>query len=552
MTRDEGAMIMPVRHTPLLSGTFGELRSNHFHSGIDIKSSKGTVGDPLYSVWDGHISRVAVKAGGYGNAIYIDHPNGLTSVYAHMHDFREDIAAYVEEQQYIQESFEVNLYPDPSQFPVSQGDQIGRLGNSGRSFGPHLHFELRDTESEVPINPLHHGADVRDAVPPQLRKLKVDLLDPDHRHFHQQAYSLVHLGKGKYKVRGDTLDIGAWRVGLQLKAYDLMNGASNLNGIYSLDVYVDGQLEFGFELDSISFDDTRYLNAHLDYQDRVRNTSYYHRAYRLPGNLLDVYKESGDRGIIALYEGKARSVRMVASDSDGNASVLSFWLKRSTDMKEPKASSYNYTWSWDEDAILESADGRMRFDAGTFYEDPRVLYDVLPAKSATVHSYQHNLSQGDVPIHKYYDIDIDIPQDMAYGTEKLIIARCQDSGPWINCGADLEGASVKTRVRSYGEYALIQDTIAPTIKPVSFRKDMRSRKTMSFQISDDLSTSGSARKLQYRAEVDGQWILMKHNSRGDRITYTFDDRIGTGEHELRLTVWDDRDNRTEYVRSFIR
>jgi len=552
MTADENAMIMPVRHQPLLSGTFGELRSNHFHSGIDIKSSKGTVGDALYSVWDGHISRIAVKAGGYGNALYIDHPNGLTSVYAHMHDFRRDLADYVEAQQYLQESYEVNLYPDASMFPLSQGDKIGRLGNSGRSFGPHLHFELRDTESEVPVNPLHHGADVRDAIPPQLRKLKVDLLDPDHRHFHQQAYSLIHLGKGRYKVRGDTLSIGAWRVGLQLKAYDLMNDASNLNGIYSLDVYVDGQLDFGFELDSISFDDTRYLNAHLDYQDRVRNTSYYHRAYRLPGNLLHVYKEAGDRGIIALYEAKARAIRMVASDSDGNVSVLEFWLKRSQEMKQAKANSYNHTWSWDEDALLESADGRMSFEAGTFYQDPRVLYEALPAKSATVHSYQHNISQGDAPIHKHYEIDIDLPSDLAGGTEKLIIARCQDSGPWINCGAQIDTQSVKTRVRSYGEYALILDTIPPTIKPVSFRKDMRGRKTMSFQISDNLATSGGARRLQYRAEVDGRWILMKHNSRGDRISYTFDERVGVGDHELRVMLWDDRDNRTEYVRSFIR
>lgn len=257
MTSDPWGMHPPVKHKMLLSGTFGELRTNHFHSGIDIKSSKGTVGDPIYAAWDGHISRIAVKSTGYGNALYIDHPNGKTTVYAHLHRFEPEVAAYIKEQQYIKESYEVNLYPDSSLFTIQKGEQIGLMGNSGRSFGPHLHFEIRDTKSEVPLNPLHKGALISDATAPQLRELKIDYMDPDHRTFYQKKYRTINLGKRRYKIRGDTILAGAWRVGTQIKAYDLMEGASNLNGIYAMEIKVDDEPVFSFSMDSISFDDTR-------------------------------------------------------------------------------------------------------------------------------------------------------------------------------------------------------------------------------------------------------------------------------------------------------
>ena len=226
----------PIDQAIRLSGTFGELRSNHLHSGIDIKAANGKTGQPIYAAAEGYIARIKVSSSGYGNALYIVHPEGYMTVYAHMQNFSKSVADYVKKQQYVKQSANVDLYLGPETFKLNKGEQIGKLGVSGRSFGPHLHFEIRDNKTQKPINPLLFGLKMEDHIAPKMHQLKVYSLNDKKETLSTKTFDLQKNGN-RYTVKGDTLTIGAWRAGFALKVYDHHDGVSNWNGIYALDMY---------------------------------------------------------------------------------------------------------------------------------------------------------------------------------------------------------------------------------------------------------------------------------------------------------------------------
>ena len=225
------------------------MRPSHFHSGIDIK---GYVGQPLLAAADAYVWRIKVQSGGYGKVLYLKHPNGYSTVYAHMDRFDEQIEKYVKKEQYSKKKYEIELYPSPDQFVFSKGDQIGKMGVSGHSFGPHVHFEIRDSKSEKPINPLLFGLPVADNISPRLHQVKVYNLNPSLETRDSKILDLVKSGS-IYRISRDTLVYGAWRVGLGLKVYDHMDGVSNWNGVYSIEMLVDGTLIYDFDMETFSF-----------------------------------------------------------------------------------------------------------------------------------------------------------------------------------------------------------------------------------------------------------------------------------------------------------
>ena len=552
-TYPQNDFISPVDHKILLSGTFGELRSNHFHGGIDIKSSKGGVGDPLYAVADGYVSRIKISGGGYGNALYLNHPNGYTTVYGHMNDLAPELATYVEQQQYARESFYVDLYPEPGQFPVRQGQEIGHMGTSGYSFGPHLHFEVRSTVDQRPINPLLFGFDMEDTRAPKMHKLKLYALNDRHETTAERTVALRALGDNRYGVAGDTLTLAAWRAGMALKVFDHHNGVSNWNGVYKLNVLVDGRPVYGFEMEDYSFDQTRYLNAHLDYREQKTDKSLYHRTYRLPGNALDIYTTVVGEGTVELSNRRAARVDMRAEDVDGNAAQLTFWIKRG-EVQPPAAPPYNYLLL--HDAPNQIDNGALRLDAprGAFYENVYLAYQSLRDDSDGYYSNVHHLGDRLVPVHTYFDLGIRptgaVPPALR---PKAYLAECRD-GNFTNHGGTWRGDYLTAPVRTFGDFAIRIDTVPPTITPVSFGRDRTRSSRMSFKIQDNLPTSSQARGLRYRGTVDGQWVLFEFDAKKDVLTHRFDERLprGSGEHRLRLEVTDDRGNVATYERTFVR
>lgn len=539
----------PIDQPIRLSGTFGELRPNHLHAGIDIKAKDGKNGQPLYAIADGYIARIKVQSGGYGNALYIVHPNGYMSVYGHLQKFEKNVADYVKKTQYEKQSFNVDLYLNGETFRVRKGEKIGHLGTSGRSFGPHLHFEIRDNKTQKPINPLLFGLKMQDDIRPKLHNVKIYHLNDKLETIDEKIHALVKKGGGKYGVKGDTLAIGAWRAGFGIKVYDHHNGVSNWNGIYALEMYQDGNLIHAFNMETFSFGESRYINAHIDYAEQKINKAYYNRSYKLPGNKLSIYEKN--EGVVTLHQAVPSNIKVVALDVDGNKSILDFWVKRA-EVIPAESSGYNYSLLHDKSNTIDNGSMKAVFPKGTFYENAYLNYSTSIDNSDDIYSDMHSLHDVSIPVHKYYTLSIKadaLPENLR---KKAFLAFCDEKNKVYNAGGKYKDGYITGKVRSLGDYCIMIDNVKPTITPISFRSNMVGRSRMTFKIKDDLPTTGKGRSLSYKATVDGKWILMQYDEKNDLLIHHFDNRIAKGEHTLKITVRDDRGNRSTFERSFTR
>ena len=540
----------PVNHEIRLSGTFGELRPNHLHAGIDIKARGGKIGQPLFAAAEGYVARVKMQSGSYGKVLYISHPNGYTSVYTHLHKFTPELEQYVKDQQYNKKSFEVDLYPEAGKFNFSQGQQIGTLGLSGRSYGPHLHFEIRDTETEKPINPLLFGIKIKDTRAPMLNQLKVYLLNDKRETGDTKIYNLIDAGS-RHRIKGDTLMLSGWRAGFGLKTYDHMNSTSNWNGVYAVQTYLDDDLIYGFEMETFDFGETRYINAHLDYEEQVAKKSYFNRCYSLPGNRLSIYPEHKNHGVVKLLKNKAQKITMVSEDMAGNRSKLEFWVKRKP-VKEVENEPYNYFLPYDEENIIDNEALYLYFPARTLYENLYMEYAASREKAANLYSSVHQIHNYETPVHRYFDIGIrsvGLPDSLR---SKAFIAYCDKKNVISNCGGKWKDGKLTTKVRDLGDYSIMVDTEPPTIRVKNFKSNMKGYNTMSFVIKDNFKTARNVTYLDYKAMVDGQWILMEYDAKNDLLTHRFDGTIKPGEHVLRLRVTDNCGNERLYKKTFVR
>lgn len=539
----------PVEGEVRLSGTFGELRSNHFHSGIDIKGFRGR---KIVSAAEGYIYRINVRAGGYGNGLYIKHPNGYITVYGHLNSYSEEIADFVAQWQADNKQFEVDYYPDSTEFKVVKGQQVGTMGNTGYSFGPHLHFEIREAETDNPINPLHFGIQVPDSRAPLMNQLRVFGLDENTLTTHKETYNLQSASAGRYKVNKDTITINAERAGLGIKTYDLMDAVRNWNGVYKIEMLVDGEKQYQIELDEFSFEEWAYLNAHVDYQDVQENKSYFNRCYQMPGNQFSGYELAENKGIITLNEQKAKRIEIISSDFRGNKTRVGFWLKKAPGPLATRDQAFNYFLPHQQENQINNYYLYLKFPEGIFYEDLEMEYHFDQAQGPNLFSTTHSIHNPLTPIHKSFEIAIRpslIPEQLQ---EKAFIARCSKENRITNCGGEWEAGMLRTRVGGFGDYAVMIDTVPPSIQAEDFRADLRGRKSINFKATDDIGTSGRARGLRYEASIDGQWVLLTYDLKYDRFTHTFEKNLASGEHVFRLEITDDKDNVAVFEKEFLR
>ncbi|MEO1434197.1 MAG: M23 family metallopeptidase [Bacteroidota bacterium] len=530
----------PVDRPITLSGTFGELRSNHFHSGIDIKGSRG-VGEPLYAIADGFISRIAVKPGGYGNALYIDHPNGYTSVYAHLHKFSKPIAAYIKAQQYKNRNFPLNDFPDRDLFPIKKGEIIGFLGNSGHSFGPHLHFEIRDTQTEEPINPLLFGYEIKDNTPPMIQELRIYHLNDRAATLRTQTFTIRKSGSRHY-ISKDTLEIESDFVGFGLKTYDQMDGVRNWNGVYTISVLEKDKVAYHFEIERFSFDDKRYINAHTDYGAWRKDKSRFNRTYLLPGNHLPVYETNAQRGMIRVPEGQAIPILIEAADASGNKSSIKTWVKKA---KTEIFSEYTYNYHLPEgqENIIMQGDAIVHFPAKAFYEEQFLMFQ--REEGGSPYSDLFQLGDPDQPIHQGYELKIEPRQLPERYRDKALIAQCYEDGHYESLGGNWDGQYLVAKAWSFGDFCVILDTIPPTVQVLNPKSIMGKGYRLNFKIDDERSGINA-----YQAQVDGQWILMEYDQKNDRLFHRFDGTIPSGKHQFTLTVTDRRNNQKTYQTTF--
>lgn len=378
------SFFFPVRpgEVNYLSGTMGEIRSTHFHTGIDIKTS-GISGLPVYATEDGYVSRIRVSAGGYGHALYIQHAGGKTSVYGHLLKYRDDIADYVRKEQYRHESFEVNLFPEKDLFKVKKGEVVALSGNTGSSMGPHLHFEIRD-EQQRPLNPLNFKfSEIKDDVAPILHSFALKTTDIDSRINHQFGrFEFPVERKGSDYFYGKPIPVHGI-IGVQIYAYDRFNGASNKNGVPEIELYLDDTLRLKIYIDSFSFNDSRDVINYYDYRVRNEERRTYQKLYIDDGNSLPIYDFQLNKGLLNIRDEKLHSIKVKMSDMAGNVSELVIPVKG----EKPASSISRMDADYGDELNTRLMDNYMfiqaRHDDNTpnnalIYSN-RMMYELLPA-----------------------------------------------------------------------------------------------------------------------------------------------------------------------------
>ncbi|MDD4645113.1 MAG: M23 family metallopeptidase [Bacteroidales bacterium] len=545
------SLVKPVDIPIFLAGNFGESRVNHFHSGIDIKTN-GVTGIPVRSVADGYIARIKVEPGGYGHALYIRHPNGYTSLYGHLQSFSEAINAYVKSEQYRRESFSVDLFPDGSKFPVKQGQVIALSGNSGSSGGPHLHFELRETQSENPVNPLVRSMVVKDDIPPVISKLYVYSLQDRHDFINPVTVQLAK-SNGTYTPSAATPVSFDEISGIGIETYDQLNGSDNHCGVYKIQGYLEGNLFFESSLDEFSFAETRYMNSFMDYRKYMTNHNYILKLFIDPNNHASIYHNTKNRGYIGLNDGNIHKIKIVVTDVSGNQSVAMMNVRRDPARFRHNPNdlpAYQAHFSYKEANSFQSDGISITLPAGALYDDLYFTYKVSKPLPGS-YSLLHQIHDENVPLHVYYRLAIEATHIPEYLKSKATIAQYLGNKEYNCLGGTWEGNRMVTRTRNFGAFCILADTTKPVITPMNFSTgtDLKTLKCIRFTIKDDLSGIQS-----YRGEIDGKWVMFEYDSKSSQLEYWYDSkRIGTGsQHKLVLQVTDQMSNTARYSLLFTR
>lgn len=532
-----------------LSGNFGEIRSNHFHAGLDIKT-QGVEGKPVYAPADGFISRIKVQAGGYGKALYVTHTNGYTTVYGHLSEYEKNIALYLKEQQYKKESFEIELFPDSNLFRYKKGDVIAYTGNTGSSGGPHLHFEIRDSKTESTLNPLFFGFDVKDKTPPEITSLAIYNFSNDFRSgfISRKTYPVTTSGNLYILNNGKPIQASGI-IGFGIEVYDQLDGAGNKNGAYSIELLKDSTRIYFHSLNEMQFHLSRFINSHIDYEEKVLNKNVYQKSFVEPGNQLRIYDTKISGGKTLIEEGKKYKFKYLVKDVAGNTSVIEFSIEGSKQTVSAKTDSLIVkTFSFDSVNSFSAPGIDIQIPDFSLYRDIGFTYSAKP-KTKQTYSAIHTIHKKTEPLQREYSLSIkpdSIPEKVK---NKILIVSFNDNGNPVSEGGSLKDGIVVTKTKNFGSFAVMADTIKPKITPVNITKDgdLSSSKTIQVKISDNLSGVGF-----YRGTIDEKWILMEYDAKNNLLTFTFDQNLSKGKHYFELHVSDGKQNSAKYNADFYR
>ena len=524
--------ISPLNIPLDLSGSFGELRSNHFHSGLDFTTNK-TEGLPVYAAADGYVSRIKISTFGYGKAIYITHNNGFTTVYAHLQKANGEIESYIKKNQYKEKSYEVEMFPKANELFVRKGDIIAFSGNTGGSSGPHLHFEFRDTKTEKIINPLHFGFNkiIRDDRKPEVYALIAYPIDSSLVNESEKPISLSITKQTNGTFLAKTVKTNG-KVAFGINAYDFCTNAYNKNGLYKANAYLNGVLYFTFDFETFSFDETRYINHFLDYERlKSLNQRVQKLFYKQPYPLTIINKNTKN-GIIAPQPNTTYTYKIELLDFHGNKTEVIVPIEYANQQTKisNKIFKTNYFVKAARESIFKKDNFTVTIPENAFYED---FYMSLEKNSNLV--MLHNEK---TPIHKAIKLTINdnsISEDLK---DKTFIALVEGAELSYNKTYQKDG-SYSANIKSFGNYKLAQDTAPPRIYNVNFVEGKTlTQKTISVSINDLLSGIDT-----YNAYLNGNWILMEYDHKTKKLIHNLSDGIAVkGKNELKIVVIDNLKN----------
>lgn len=522
---------LPLNIKPSFAGTYGELRSGRFHAGLDFRVG-GVVGEPIYSIDDGYISRITVSSSGYGNGLYITHPDGTTSIYGHMHEFAPEIASMVEERQYETENFGVNIELDAGLLPVEKGQYIGTVGNSGSSVAPHLHFEVRNPEGTAPINVISaQYFDHPDDVPPVIQRVNF--------YSYEDSTGIVQSELiGSFKGGSSKVLEVSEKFYVAVDAHDRQSGTPGKLGLEVYEFFLDGESIFRFQLGDYTYHEQSSFNSLIDFRERMESGDVLVKSYVEPGNELSGKITSKNRGVIVLKDDEVHKVRVAVEDLHGNRKVANFRVRRGNHtagdtLKYDTGLPWFAPYAYAKDGLKVSLPVKALFRSEAIEIDTVAMDGTFFSKVWRVHDRR-------VPLKKSGRIEIrgeNLPDSLH---SKAFLGYVSENGRISYSGGRYVNGTMKGILSSFGTYCISIDTIPPVIKPrfSSMRTIQRSGQ-IAFTIKDNISGIGS-----FRAEIDGEWVLARYDRKYNKLWIVLDPkRVKRGcEHKLVLNVRDNRNN----------
>lgn len=519
-TYPQGYFRSPIDSPIYLSGNFCTLRNDHFHSGIDI-TTYDIENMPVFAAADGWVSRIKISPYGYGKALYIDHPNGYTTVYGHLNAYAGDIGKYVKDLQYKNQDFEMDVFPAKGELPVMKGQWVALSGNTGGSSGPHIHFEIRDTKSEEIINPVLFGIDVNDTIAPEIKHIAINRIYSDDFKSNR-TLSVINYGD----KNPDTVFISEGPTGIDAVVNDYTTFKVIPFNPYEINLFVDNEKYYTCKFERFSFDKSKYVNAHLNFANWWNYGIRYQRLYKLTSNQLYFY-QAKNNGVFDVEVGKLYHIKIQAKDLAGYSKEFEFNIFGVKDtsvdtnkyITETSANSYSFNDASDNvlsipekitDFELGNGSVRIKYE----YSDFPITF-IKPCKLSIKYVGKTNLSKSSL----YY---IDYNKNIIYA------------------GGVYKEQYITASIMKPGIYFIGEDMIKPTLKPMNLsKKNHVIGKHLSFKIKDKLSGIG-----KYQVYLNGKWVLSEYDAKSDMLTYFFDDQTPQGWNIVMVKVYDKVGNET--------
>ena len=536
----------PLEIPIILSGTFGELRPNHFHAGIDIKT-KGTEGFKVYSIGDGYVSRIQITHGGYGKALYIKHDNGQSSVYAHLQKFSPKIEKIVKEIQYSKESYTFRTYPSKDKIRISEKELIGFSGNTGRSFGPHLHYELRD-ELDRPINPMaFKNYSVRDTIPPVVLGLYYKLVPENSISGSNSSFNELKLKKISNNLFiSDTLKTSG-HVGFGINSFDRMNNTWNKMGLSNIKTSIDGNEIFNMDLNSFSYDEWRHINTFIDYPYYKNKKIKIQKLYIEEFNPLDMYKRSLGDGVVKINETNVTylyTVKLFDFNKNQSEILVPIQWEKQNDLSNRKLDFENmFKVNKDSTYNFKFPSAKVSIEKNSFYTDKIIQ---IFEENNLLH-----VDKDSIPLLKGITIKMDVSRYNDSIRNRTYIGRIGENKKSSFVSSKKEENYVIAKVNNLGDFVIKIDSIKPNISVIDISENqwISNRKNLSIKISDNESGVKN-----YRGTINDKWILLEYNPMKGILSYDFNDNVNRDDAKnvLEIKIEDNVGNEKKLIKTFYR
>jgi hypothetical protein len=542
----------PLDFPLMISGNFGDVRASSFHFGIDFMT-RGKIGWPVYSIADGYVARVKVEPGGYGRAIYIKHNDGTMSVFCHLTEYYAQLDTYVKEKQYAEKSFYQDIALVENQFPVKKCDVIGYSGNSGQSSGPHLHFEIRDYNSQNPMNGMLATFPIEDKLSPKFSKLWIydNFNYIDANGLYKKSYNIQSKNGHFFLLRNRLIKVpSAFYIGIE--AFDNLTDSDRKLSYFSSKLMVDSVLIFHQQFDEMQFDQTGSVNAFIDNKYKLTNNENIIHQFLFPNQELVSVRYADNRGQIYIHDSTVHNVNIQLSDIAGNTSVLDFQIQLdSAYVEQCKKDTSLYFLPYKVENTISVEKLKVVFPSKSLYADVFIDAKTISTK-ADIISKAYVIGDLSIPVKKPFKLFFNLNGDKDSIKKKFVVVAIDEEGSRSSIGGEIQNNKLVASAKYFGVFGIAIDTIAPKIVPlnISNRKNMSAEKEIKFKITDELSGIG-----EYRCYIDNKWTLFEYDQKSNTLTHTFDKErflLNKKSHTLKVYVTDKRNNGTLLSLTFIK